>query len=101
MPDFLADEMEDFTIFLTGDGYCQAGYLFEGSDEPMTLNGTWQLGSGGTMLLISDEAYDSAFWYAGAVRAEYGYIAENYTETYELYLYMNGGIAKLTPDAAG
>lgn len=94
-------DIDDFTIFLTADGVCQAGYQFEGSEEPMYINGTWQLGNGGTMLLISDPEYDSNFWYAGAIRADYGYMDDNYIEIYELYLYMNGGIAKLTPDAAG
>ena len=98
----LPPEMKDFTVFLTEDGVCQVGQQFEGMDEPIYINGSWQLGIGGSMLLVDDD-FEHPFWYAGVLCGEIVFSAEGeyMGETYELYLYYDGGILKLTPDAAG
>ena len=98
----MPSEMKDFTIFLTEDGVCQLGCQYEDMDEPIYIKGKWQMGVGGTMLLITDDS-EHNFWYAGAIRGDIRYSADGgyIGETYELYIYNNGGIMKLTPDAAG
>lgn len=95
-------EMEDFTVFLTEDGICQLGCQYTEMDEPIYISGRWQMGVGGSMHLVDDGA-EHPFWYAGAIRGDILYSADGgyIGETYELYIYDNGGIMKLTPDAAG
>lgn len=95
-------EMMDFTVFLTEDGICQMGCQYTEMDEPIYIGGRWQMGVGGGMHLV-DDGSEHPFWYAGAIRGDILYSADGgyIGETYELYIYDNGGIMKLTPDAAG
>jgi len=98
----LPPETEDIYIFLTDDDVCFVGQQYTGMDAPIETEGTWNFGIGGSMLITSDDQ-EHPFRYAGAIRGENlfssdgGYIGE----VYELYLYYDGGILKLTPDAAG
>ena len=98
----LPPEMTDFTIFLTENGVCQMGQQFTGMDEPIYINGNWQMGAGGSMLFTTED-FEHNFWYAGVIRGDILYSADGgyQGETYECYIYYDGSILKLTPDAAG
>lgn len=98
----LPPEMEDFYLFLTEDDVCFLGQRFTGMDEAIEIEGNWRLGNGGSLHLTTDDS-EHTFWYAGAVRGEalFSPAGDYAGENYEVYLYYDGGILKLTMDAAG
>ena len=77
---------------------CWVGTLRTGDPYYTNVEGTWQMGAGGTLLLRSEEyngVEGEGFWYGGAVGGYFTKEAEEeeYSrECYEIELYYQGGI---------
>lgn len=81
------DEMTDFSVLLGPDQTC---YLYYG--EETVLQGTWQIGNGGVLLLRSD---DEAFWFGGVISTHCVETDYEVSNVYTLALYYNSGILRL------
>ena len=80
------EEMEDFAITFNGDQTC---FLFFGEE---TVQGTWQIGNGGVILLRDTE---DVFWFGGAISAHSAETTYEVSDVFEMALYYNGGILRL------
>ncbi len=99
----MPNNLKDFYLFLTADGKCWFGVQKEGQ-EMIELDGEWHFGKGGALMAYTTEYHEDFIepcWYGGAVRGFYNYTTDSYNENYELFLYDNGGIIRMSLDAAG
>lgn len=92
----LPDEMEDFSIVLCPGGAC---YVYYGDGSAQA--GTWLLENGGVLLLRGDENLDEPFWFGGVISGYWVETGEASLETYQMTLYCNGGILKLSMTSYG
>lgn len=89
--------MDDFYLHLDMNQVCWLGQLSEGNENYTDTQGGWQFGKGG-VLLLSGEGYESPegycpeFWYPGAVFGNIFETEDGFTESYEMYLYYDGGV---------
>ena len=87
------EEMTKLSLILHSDQTCLVSY-----DEDTTLRGTWQLENGGVLLLRGD---DDTFWFGGAISAYSVETTYEISDVYEMALYYNGGILRLTMTGYG
>lgn len=93
--------MKDFYLYLDMEQVCYLGQLLEGSEYYTDTQGVWLFGNGGVLQLCGDgyespEGYCPEFWYAGAVFGNVFETEDEFWESYEMYLYYNGGVICLT-----
>ena len=69
------------------DQTCQLNY-----GDGTTLEGTWQIGNGGVMLL---QGHEDTFWFGGAITAYCVETTYEVSDVFTLSLYYNGGILRL------
>ena len=80
-------EMENFSLVMLPDQTCQLNY-----GDGTTLEGTWQIGNGGVMLL---QGHEDTFWFGGAITAYCVETTYEVSDVFMLSLYYNGGILRL------
>lgn len=97
-------ELENFSVSFDADGKC---WVY--SSRYDAAPGLWSLGSGGVLLIRSNEMSSEPFWFGGVVSA-YTVSSENagngeydgVSIEYEMTLYCsNGGILKMQQEAFG
>lgn len=92
----LPAELENFTVILSPDMSCIVNW---GDGEQKI--GSWELSTGGVLLLRESEDAEDPFWFGGAITGYWVETATEPLETYEMSLYYNGGIIRLALDSRG
>lgn len=86
--------MVDLFIHLDGMGYGFVSWTDETTGESISSNGQWILGSGGGILIYEGESEEA--WFSGAVMMRGIETLEESSYNYEMYLYYDGGVIKLS-----
>lgn len=91
----LPAELEDFSVILSPDQTCLVHY------NGQELTGIWQLGEGGILLLRSEENAPQEFWFGGVISGCWVDTPTESLQTYQMALYANNGILKLSLQSRG
>ena len=92
----LPAELEGFSVILDTDQTC---YIRCGDSG--VQKGTWMLENGGVLLMRGEENDEAPFWFSGVITGYWVDTTEGSIETYQLVLYHNGGLIKLSLNSYG
>ena len=91
-----SDELAGLSILLDSDQSCCLYY-----GDGTVREGSWMLGNGGVLLLRGDETDEDPFWFGGVVSGCWVDSYENASMVYEMVLYHDGGLLRLSLESYG
>lgn len=86
-------EMEGFSVILNPDGICLVCY-----GDGTCIQGTWTLYTGGVLLLRGSE---DEYWFGGTITHYCQVVDYESCDVYQMSLYYDGGILRLSMDSCG